>query len=72
MQTGSQYELIRFDVADGVAHIQLHRPERLNALCKAMLLEIGKAMDVAEAQSSIRAIVLSGAGRGFSSWLDLK
>ena len=72
MQETSAYQTIRFDVADGVAHIQLSRPERLNALSKTMLMEIDAAMNSAEAQAEVRAIVLSGAGKGFSSGFDLK
>lgn len=72
MQETSAYQTIRFEVADGVAHIQLFRPERLNALSKTMLIEIDAAMDSAEAQPEVRAIVLSGAGKGFSSGFDLK
>lgn len=72
MQETSAYQTIRFEVADGVAHIQLFRPERLNALSKTMLIEIDAAMNSAEAQPEVRAIVLSGAGKGFSSGFDLK
>lgn len=72
MQETSAYQAIRFEVADGVAHIQLFRPERLNALSKTMLIEIDAAMNSAEAQPEVRAIVLSGAGKGFSSGFDLK
>ena len=48
------------------------RPERLNALNKATLLEINAALDAFEADPALRVIVLSGAGRGFSSGFDLK
>lgn len=56
----------------GVASIQLNRPERLNALCKQMLIELNEALDWAEAEDDVRALVLSGSGRGFSSGFDLK
>ncbi|HXZ51740.1 MAG TPA: enoyl-CoA hydratase/isomerase family protein, partial [Burkholderiales bacterium] len=68
----SAYENIRVAFEDGVARLTLHRPERLNALNKATLLEINAAMDALEADATVRAIVLSGAGRGFSSGFDLK
>jgi enoyl-CoA hydratase len=71
MATG-QYELIKAHPADGVGHIELHRPERLNALSKEMLLEIDDAMDRFEQDDAVKAIVLSGAGKGFSSGFDLK
>ena len=66
------YESIRFSTDGAVAQLQLHRPERVNALGKSMLLEIHDAMDAFEADAALRALVLSGAGRGFSSGFDLK
>jgi acyl-CoA synthetase (AMP-forming)/AMP-acid ligase II/enoyl-CoA hydratase/carnithine racemase len=68
----NKYESIRV-IRDGhVAQLELHRPDRLNALGKSMLLEINDAMDALEADPEVRAIVLCGAGRGFSSGFDLK
>lgn len=68
----NSYETIRVERDGHVAHLQLHRPERINALGKAMLLEINQAMNALEGDAEVRAIVLSGAGRGFSSGFDLK
>jgi enoyl-CoA hydratase/carnithine racemase len=68
----NSYETIRIERDGGVAHLQLNRPERINALGKAMLLEINAALDALEGDAEVRAIVLSGAGRGFSSGFDLK
>jgi enoyl-CoA hydratase len=68
----TQLESIRYGVDDHVAHLMLDRPERLNALHKAALLEINEAMDRAEADADVRVIVVSGAGRAFSSGFDLK
>jgi enoyl-CoA hydratase len=68
----NKYESIRV-IRDGhVAQLELHQPDRLNALGKSMLLEINDAMDALEADPDVRAIVLCGAGRGFSSGFDLK
>lgn len=68
----SEYTTILFECQGGVAHIVLNRPERLNALNKESLQEINQAMDRAEADEQVRAIVVSGAGRAFSSGFDLK
>ena len=68
----TRYEFIRSNVHDGVAHLELNRPQRLNALSKQMLLEIGDAMDNFEQDDNVRVIVLSGSGKGFSSGFDLK
>jgi enoyl-CoA hydratase len=72
MDASAQYASIRTTIADGVAHLQLHRPERLNALSGDMLREIGHAMTAFERDDQVRVIVLSGAGKGFSSGFDLK
>jgi enoyl-CoA hydratase/carnithine racemase len=66
-----EYQTIRVAVEDRVARLELHRPERINALNKAMLLEINAALDALERDATVRAIVLHGAGRGFSSGFDL-
>jgi enoyl-CoA hydratase/carnithine racemase len=68
----NRYQSIRVERDGHVAHLQLNRPERINALGKSMLLEIQQAMDALEADAEVRVIVLSGAGRGFSSGFDLK
>jgi len=68
----SKFQNIRVSAADGVAQLELHRPERLNALNRATLIEINAALDAFEADPALRVIVLSGAGRGFSSGFDLK
>jgi enoyl-CoA hydratase len=68
----AEYESIQVEVNDGVAHLKLSRPERLNAISRPMLLEIAAAMTVLETEPAIRVIVLSGAGKGFSSGFDLK
>ncbi|MEO6956685.1 MAG: enoyl-CoA hydratase/isomerase family protein [Antricoccus sp.] len=68
----SDFSTINYSVAHGVAQLVLNRPERLNALDKTCLLEINEAMDIAEADDEVRVIVVSGAGRAFSSGFDLK
>lgn len=68
----SEFQNIRVSSEAGVAQLELHRPERINALNKAMLLEINAALDAFEADAAVRVIVLTGAGRGFSSGFDLK
>lgn len=68
----SDYETIQLRTSDGVAHIELHRPERLNALDAQCLRELNQAMDALEADADVRVIVISGAGRAFSSGFDLK
>ena len=66
------FQSIAYSVADHVAQLTLNRPERLNALHAGALHEINAAMDQAEADADVRVIVVSGAGRAFSSGFDLK
>jgi enoyl-CoA hydratase len=66
------FQSIDYGVTDHVARLTLNRPERLNALHKAALEEINRALDLAEADAQVRAIVIDGAGRAFSSGFDLK
>ncbi len=55
-----------------VARITLNRPERANALNQAMLSEINQALDDAERDDTVRALIVRGAGSAFSSGFDLK
>lgn len=66
------FETILFEVIGAVARITLNRPHRANALNAAMLTEIAAAMDAAERDDAVRAIVVTGAGAAFSSGFDLK
>ena len=67
-----EHTLINVFLNNGVGHIELNNPKRLNALSKKMLVEINVAMDSLEQNGKIRTIVLSGSGKGFSSGFDLK
>ena len=65
------YEEIRYDVADGVLTITLHRPDRLNAFTTRMMHELIDAFDRADADDAVRAVIVTGAGRGFCAGADL-
>lgn len=62
---------IRFEVEAGIARLTLNRPASLNALTFAMMGEAAEALGRVEADPSIRALVLTGEGRGFCSGMDL-
>ena len=65
------FEQITTELADGVLTITLNRPERLNAWTAQMGLELRTAFDRADADDEVRAIVVTGAGRGFCAGADL-
>jgi len=54
-----------------ISHIELNRPEKLNAVNGEMLDGLRSALDTAEEDNDVRAVVLSGAGRAFSAGFDL-
>jgi 2-(1,2-epoxy-1,2-dihydrophenyl)acetyl-CoA isomerase len=62
---------ILFAVADGVATITLNRPEVLNSFRRSMARELRETLELAARDVEIRAVVLTGAGRGFCAGQDL-
>jgi enoyl-CoA hydratase len=57
---------------DGVVVVRLNRPERLNAINEVMQTELGGALGDLAADRSVRAVVLTGAGRGFCAGIDMR
>lgn len=66
------YEQIAVERRDGVALLTLHRPERLNAWTPRMSVELADAVERANQDPEIGAIVLTGAGRGFCAGADME
>ena len=66
-----EYEEIRYEVEDGIACITLHRPDKLNAFTSRMLAELLDALDRIDADDAVRAVIFTGAGRGFCAGADL-
>lgn len=65
-------ESIRYDIVDAVGRITLNRPDRLNALTYAMVEELHQVFRrVAADTDGVRALVITGAGRAFSSGADV-
>jgi enoyl-CoA hydratase/carnithine racemase len=58
--------------AAGVTLLRLDRPDRLNAINQVMVGELHEALGALAADPSVRAVVLTGAGRGFCSGIDMK
>ena len=65
------YEQIRYALDDGVALLTLDRPEKLNAWTPRMAEELADAIERANTEASVGAIVVTGAGRGFCAGADM-
>jgi len=63
--------LVLYEVEGPLAWLKLNRPDKLNAVSKAMIAELNSALDKAEADEQVRVILVEGAGRAFSSGFDL-
>jgi 2-(1,2-epoxy-1,2-dihydrophenyl)acetyl-CoA isomerase len=66
------YQQITYEEQDGVATITLNRPERMNAFTDVMLREWAQALEDARLDRDVRAVILTGAGRGFCAGADLR
>lgn len=66
------HENLTLETIGSVALITLNRPDRLNAINRETIAETNAAMDAIEADDDLKVIVLIGAGRAFSSGMDLK
>ncbi len=65
------FENILYEVEDSILTITLNRPEKLNAFSGAMLRDLLRAFDLADADDDVGAIIITGAGRGFCAGQDL-
>src|ERR1700754_183547 len=65
------YETVLYDVTDHICTITLNRPEKLNAWTHQMHLDLKHAMHEAGRDPDVRAIILTGAGRGFCAAADM-
>jgi enoyl-CoA hydratase/carnithine racemase len=66
------FEQIIVDVSDGIMTITLNRPDRLNAWTAKMADELIAAFDRADADDEVRAVIMTGAGRGYCAGADLE
>ncbi len=65
------YETLRAEVEDGLLTLTLDRPDRLNAVNAAMIGEYLEALDAADRDDAVRAVIVTGAGRAFCAGADL-
>jgi enoyl-CoA hydratase/carnithine racemase len=69
--THSGYALIQLDIADGIAVLTLNRPEKRNAISDAMRTELIDALERVSGDPAVRALVLTGSGKGFCAGGDV-
>jgi len=67
----SDYETLRYEVRAGVGLLTLDRPERLNAWVPQMSVDAARALEAANADPAVGAVVMTGAGRGFCAGADM-
>ena len=65
------FETILLDAEDGIATLTLNRPDKLNAFTGQMMVDMIKAFDLTDADDDVRAVIVTGAGRGFCAGADL-
>jgi len=70
--SNSQPQTVNVSVADGVATVQLNRPDALNAWNRQFGEDLLAALHAARRDESVRVVLIEGAGRAFSSGADLK
>lgn len=66
-----EYQEIQYQVAERILTLTLHRPDKLNAFTARMLSELLDAIDRADQDDEVRAIIVTGAGRAFCAGADL-
>jgi enoyl-CoA hydratase len=67
----STFQTVLYETRGPIAVLTLNRPDKLNAVNAQMVSDLGHAMDAAESDDEVRAIVVNGAGRAFSAGFDL-
>jgi enoyl-CoA hydratase/carnithine racemase len=70
-QHATTFTEITYEVADHVATITLHRPDKMNAFTNVMMREVIAAFDLVDADDDVRAVIVTGAGKAFCAGADL-
>ena len=68
----SSFDELIYETSEQIATITLNRPARLNALTGKLQAELQRAMELARDDDAVRAIILTGAGRGFCAGADME
>ena len=65
------YDLLKLDVADRIATITINRPDKLNALNDATMVELGRAIEQVRWDANVAGAIVTGAGRAFVAGADI-
>ena len=65
------FKSIIFSEEDSIGFITLNRPEKLNAFTQLMLVELLNVFDYIDNKDTIKAVIITGAGRAFCAGADL-
>ncbi len=65
------YQTVQTELSERVLTVTLHRPDQLNAFTSKMLEELLQVVDRVDADDEVRAVIVTGAGRGFCAGADL-
>ena len=65
------FEHLNYEIEGNIAILTLSRPEVLNAINEALLMELGLALQLVEADVEVRALVVTGEGRAFGAGADI-
>ena len=71
MSLEDRFDTVLLKRSEGVATLTLNRPERLNSFTAAMHADLRAALELVRGDRSLRALILTGAGRGFCAGQDL-
>jgi enoyl-CoA hydratase len=66
------YENVMVETRGRVGIVRLNRPKALNALCAALIVDLGQALDAFEADANIGCIVMTGSDKAFAAGADIK
>ncbi|HEX7004153.1 MAG TPA: enoyl-CoA hydratase-related protein [Trueperaceae bacterium] len=66
------FEHLSYEVESNVATISIDRPEALNALNQELMIELGFALELAEADLDVQALIITGVGRAFVAGADIQ
>jgi feruloyl-CoA hydratase/lyase len=72
MSYEGRWETVRVELTDGIAWVELNRPDKRNAMNPRMNAEMVETLEALDADDECRVLVLTGAGEAFSAGMDLK